>query len=97
MKCIGCGVKLQALDPEKEGYVSEIHMIENGEEVYCKRCYDIIHYNKRYIPNTDNDINEISLNSPLGMSLYKSKIGSTVNYLVGKNEFTVSILSKIAN
>ncbi len=56
MKCIGCGVKLQTLDPEKEGYVSEIHMIENGEEVYCKRCYDIIHYNKRYIPNTDNEL-----------------------------------------
>lgn len=51
----------------------------------------------KYIPNTDNDINEISLNSPLGMSLYKSKVGSTVNYLVGENEFTVSILSKIDN
>lgn len=51
----------------------------------------------KYIPNTDNDISEISLNSPLGMSLYKSKIGSTVNYLVGANKFTVSILSKITN
>lgn len=58
---------------------------------------EIIKLTGKYIPNTDNDINEISLNSPLGMSLYKSKIGSTVNYLVGKNEFTVSILSKIAN
>ena len=38
MKGIGWGVKIQTLDPEKEGYVSEIHMIENGEEVYCKRC-----------------------------------------------------------
>lgn len=51
----------------------------------------------KYIPDTDNDINEISLNSPLGMSLYKSKVGSAVNYLVGENEFTVSILSKINN
>ena len=51
----------------------------------------------KYIPNTDNDISEISLNSPLGKSLYKSKIGSTVNYLVGVNKFTVSILSKITN
>lgn len=54
MKCIGCGVKLQSVDPNLDGYVKEIHIIENGEQVYCKRCFDIIHYNRRYTPNIDN-------------------------------------------
>lgn len=54
MKCIGCGVKLQSVDPNHDGYVKEIHIIENGEQVYCKRCFDIIHYNRRYTPNVDN-------------------------------------------
>lgn len=61
MKCIGCGVKIQTTNPNEPGFVSEIHIIENGEEVYCKRCYDIIHYNKRYIPidNKQSLINKL--------------------------------------
>lgn len=55
MKCIGCGVKLQTIDPETAGYVHEIHMIENGEQVYCKRCYDILHYNKKYCVLEESD------------------------------------------
>ena len=47
-KCIGCGVKLQTTDPEKAGYVKEIVLIENGDDVYCKRCHDVIHHNKKY-------------------------------------------------
>lgn len=48
-----------------------------------------------YILNTTSDINEISLNSPLGKSLYKSKVGSTITYCVDGKEFSVMILSKI--
>lgn len=69
MKCVGCGVKLQTDDPNKEGYISEIHIIENGEQVYCKRCFDIIHYNRRYVPMIDNGayfkkMQKIALNNP---------------------------------
>lgn len=56
MKCAGCGVKLQTTDETKDGYVKEIHLIENGEQVYCKRCFDIIHYNRRYTPSDDNEL-----------------------------------------
>lgn len=56
MKCIGCGVKVQTVDETKEGYVSEIHVIENGENVYCKRCFDIIHYNRRYNVPPENKL-----------------------------------------
>lgn len=47
-KCIGCGVKLQSIDENQAGYVKEIVLIENGDDVYCKRCHDIIHRNKKY-------------------------------------------------
>ncbi len=47
-KCIGCGVKIQTTDPNQKGYLPEIIMIEQGEEVYCKRCYEIRHHNKIY-------------------------------------------------
>lgn len=53
-KCIGCGVKLQSSDPEKAGYVKEIVLIENGDNVYCKRCHDVIHHNKKY-----DDVNDV--------------------------------------
>lgn len=50
MKCIGCGAKLQTTNQDAIGYISEAHLFDNQEEVYCKRCFDIIHYNKRYTP-----------------------------------------------
>ena len=53
-KCIGCGVKLQSTSPDKPGYVKEIVLIENGDNVYCKRCHDVIHHNKKY-----DDVNDV--------------------------------------
>lgn len=50
-KCIGCGVKLQSIYPDALGYVPEIAQIEHGENVYCKRCYEIRHHNKVYLPS----------------------------------------------
>lgn len=52
-RCIGCGAKIQTTNPEKIGYVPEIAMIERGEQVYCKRCYDIRHHNALYTPEYD--------------------------------------------
>ena len=54
MKCLGCGVKIQTSEPNMPGYVSEIHVIENGDNVYCKRCFDVIHYNRRYTVPPEN-------------------------------------------
>lgn len=53
-RCIGCGVKLQTTNPKEPGYVKEIVLIENGDDVYCKRCHDVIHHNKKY--DVVNDI-----------------------------------------
>lgn len=53
MKCIGCGINLQSENSEQAGYVDYLRLVEQGEEVYCKRCFDIIHYNKKYCTPTE--------------------------------------------
>lgn len=47
-KCIGCGIKLQSENRELPGYVPVSSFVEHGEEVYCERCYKIIHHNYDY-------------------------------------------------
>ncbi len=55
MKCIGCGVKIQTSDESLPGFIDESHLLEGNEEVYCKRCFDIIHYNRRYTVSLDEN------------------------------------------
>lgn len=57
-KCIGCGVKIQSIDPEKIGYVPAAALVNYGDEVYCKRCHDIIHHNYNYSQNVLTFIND---------------------------------------
>lgn len=100
-KCIGCGVKLQSSDPEKAGYVKEIVLIENGDNVYCKRCHDVIHHNKKYEDVNDvegyyNKIKNIKSTKSLILLLVdifdinNSFIPKLANY-VGKNEVLVLV------
>lgn len=42
--CAGCGVSLQSEDPERSGYVPAEAL--NREEVICRRCFRIRHYNE---------------------------------------------------
>lgn len=48
----------------------------------------------KYIPNTSIEPQEITINSPLGKAIYKSKIGSTQKYKVDGREITIKIISK---
>lgn len=100
-KCIGCGVKLQSSNPEKAGYVKEIVLIENGDNVYCKRCHDVIHHNKKYEDVNDvegyyNKIKNIKSTKSLILLLVdifdinNSFIPKLANY-VGKNEVLVLV------
>lgn len=52
-RCIGCGSKIQSHNPNHIGYVSEIALIEKGENVYCQRCYGIRHHNLKYLPENN--------------------------------------------
>lgn len=44
-KCIGCGILLQWQDEKKLGYVKKEKI---GEASYCRRCFQMMHYNKMY-------------------------------------------------
>ena len=51
--CIGCGAKIQSTNPLKEGYINIDVLNKKKREdrdFYCKRCFDLKHYNK----NTDH-------------------------------------------
>lgn len=47
--------------------------------------------------NLNAEITEVSINSPLGMSIYEKKVGDTCVYKVGNNEVSVFIKSKLEN
>lgn len=49
----------------------------------------------KFIPNTDLEIKEISLNSPIGKAIYKKKIGKTYSYQVGNNSISIRIVERV--
>ena len=52
-KCLGCGTILQTEKEDEKGYIP-ISKYDNSD--YCKRCFQLIHYNKRlyFEPNLNN-------------------------------------------
>ncbi len=44
--------------------------------------------------NLNGGLLEITINSPMGKALFKSKVGDTVSYSVGTNVFSVYVVSK---
>lgn len=45
MYCIGCGVKLQAENQAKVGFVPR-SALQNKDEILCRRCFRLKHYNE---------------------------------------------------
>ena len=49
-----------------------------------------------FIPSTDSNIQEITLNSPLGQALYLKDINDKhINYTVNNNKIKIEIIEKI--
>lgn len=56
--CIGCGVKIQTEDPEKIGYAPKSSL--EKEEIICRRCFRLKHYNEvQDVSLTDDDFLKI--------------------------------------
>ncbi len=47
-RCIGCGVKLQKVDKNMDGYITDI------EDNICQRCFNIKNYGKNALVNKNN-------------------------------------------
>src|SRR5690554_1891957 len=54
MICRGCGLKMQTVDSAKPGYVAK-NLLEKNT-MYCKRCFDLMHYNQEDSLQKNNDV-----------------------------------------
>ena len=56
--CIGCGAKIQTVDPQEPGFMpqSALEKRTDDEDLYCKRCFRLRHYNETAdVSLTDDD------------------------------------------
>lgn len=92
--CIGCGAVLQSDDPDEAGYLPEarlkkaIESEDEGNDIYCQRCFRLRHYNEIMPVDADNDDFLALLNS------LASKKALIVN-VVDLFDFTNSLLSSL--
>ena len=80
---------------------NKIELVNLGDTVVVEIKYsdddierEIITLTGNYIPNTNNSLNEITLNSPIGKAIFKAKIGTSVSYYVEDNEIFITLISK---
>ena len=58
---------------------------------------ELVHLIGSTSPDFGKEYTEVTINSPLGKSIYKQKIGSTVHYSVNDRDFTIFIKEKVLN
>lgn len=46
IKCQGCGATIQTTNPNQIGYIRKDVFERGHDQVYCERCYKLIHYNQ---------------------------------------------------
>ncbi|MBH0229946.1 ribosome biogenesis GTPase YqeH [Halobacillus yeomjeoni] len=93
IQCQGCGADIQTKDPKQPGYAPESAL--EREEVICKRCFRLKHYNEvQDVPYHDDDflemLNQISSNEGLIVQLvdifdFNGSFISGVRRLTGNN------------
>lgn len=46
-RCEGCGAVMQTVDTGKPGYVPVEVYLANPAQIYCERCFNLLHYNRK--------------------------------------------------
>jgi ribosome biogenesis GTPase YqeH len=46
VRCVGCGAIIQSEDSEKPGYLPKSALDNNHQEIICRRCFRLRHYNE---------------------------------------------------
>ncbi len=90
--CKGCGAVLQTTDKNKEGYIAKID--ESKKDLYCQRCYKLIHYNQMPKIIANNADYEKIIDSLLTK---KGLIILVVDIFDFTGTFIPSILNKLRN
>lgn len=96
LQCIGCGAKLQSDDPDKSGFLpSSVLDKASDNEIYCKRCFRLRHYNEVQdieLTNADflNMLHEISDKNALVVNLvdifdFNGSLITGIQRFAGKN------------
>ena len=90
--------KLKCIDDTKDSNYVNIDDIITIEFIYSDddREIDKIKLTGKFIPDTDLEIKEITLNSPIGRAIYKKKIGEICSYQVGSNSVSIKIIEKVS-
>lgn len=90
--CIGCGAKLQSIDPKAAGYLpaSALKRAQTQEDndVYCQRCFRLRHYNE-IMPVSLNNADFLALLNSLGHQ--KALVVNVVDLF----DFSNSLLSSL--
>lgn len=92
--CIGCGSVLQSDDPKQAGFLpgarlkKALESEDNGNDIYCQRCFRLRHYNEIMPVQADNDDFLALLNS---LAEKKALIVNVVDLF----DFTNSLLSSL--
>lgn len=86
-KCQGCGVILQATNPEEKGYIP---MEKYRDSMYCERCFKITHYNAK-LPVTLKNVNDYLLKEVNEKAQYVYFLVDFLNI----NEETMTTFKKI--
>ena len=56
LRCSGCGALIQSEDQNKAGYINkEVLKKRKDSDFYCKRCFELKHYNKNTVLEIEND------------------------------------------
>ena len=58
---------------------------------------EIVKLTGNYFPNINNNVKEITLNSPIGKAVFQKRINSKTSYFVRDKEIIIYILEKIQN
>jgi ribosome biogenesis GTPase YqeH len=66
IKCIGCGATIQSDEPQKAGFIPANKLQEDSEDIVCKRCYRLKHYNE-VLPSTITKDDFFNIISELGV------------------------------
>ncbi len=86
-KCVGCGVTLQDIDVNQEGFVSSL------DHSLCERCFRIRHYNENKKVNNRNIFDLSNINSNDVVVYVSSLLTLDLNY-INKFKNVILVLTK---
>ena len=104
IKCIGCGATIQTENMNKKGYIDKKVLENKKDSFYCKRCFDLKHYNKEQKIKTPLDeylLNLKTIQKDKGLIVYivdtfdfEGSLIYNINDIVNSNNILL-VLNKI--